>query len=133
MLSKPIVDLQLSVGALDPIDAYRDPLAGLGYAFIPDPGRPDYLFFARPLERPRSHHVHVCRAGGLEELRHLAVRDFLRANPAEATRYGEVKRAVAERQPDDRIAYIEGKDAFVKDLQDRAVEWAETRTLNAER
>jgi len=124
MLAKPIIDLQLSVASLDPLAAYRDPLEALGYAFIPDPHRPDYLFFARPLERPRSHHVHVCRAGGLEELRHLAVRDFLRSHPDEAARYGELKRAVVERRPDDRIAYIEGKDKYVKDLQDRAVVWA---------
>ncbi len=125
MLAKPIVDVQLSVASLDPLELYRDPLDDLGYTFIPDPLRPDYLFFARPLKRPRSHHLHVCCAGGLEELRHLAVRDFLRAHPAEATRYGEVKRNVALREPDDRIAYIQGKDAYVKDLQDRAVAWAE--------
>jgi len=124
MAAKPIVDLQMSVASLDPIVSYSARLEQLGYAFIPDPGHPDYLFFARPLHRPRSNHLHVCEAGGAEELRHVALRDFLRSHPDEAAAYGAVKRSVAGRAPDDRIAYIAGKDAYVKELQARAVQWA---------
>jgi GrpB-like predicted nucleotidyltransferase (UPF0157 family) len=36
------------------------------------------------------------------------VRDFLRAHAEEAARYAALKREVADRQPGDRLAYIEG-------------------------
>ena len=36
LAAKPILDLQLSVAALEPLDAYAGPLASLGYVFVPD-------------------------------------------------------------------------------------------------
>jgi GrpB-like predicted nucleotidyltransferase (UPF0157 family) len=124
LAAKPIVDLLVSVGSLEPRDAYVEPLEELGYLFVPDPDSPDRHFFARPPERPRTHHVHVCRAGGLEELRHLAFRDYLRAHPEEAAAYEAVKREVAARHRHDRLAYIAGKEAHVRALEERALIWS---------
>ena len=124
LAAKPILDLQLSVPAIEPRDVYVDPLVRLGYLFVPDPESPDYHFFAKPPERPRSHHLHVCEAGSEHELRHLAVRDFLRAHSGEAEAYAALKRAVAERHPLDRLAYIAGKAPYVSALEARAVRWA---------
>jgi GrpB-like predicted nucleotidyltransferase (UPF0157 family) len=84
---------------------------------------PDYHFFGRPAERPRTHHVHVCEAGSEHERRHLAVRDFLRAHPDEAASYAELKRALAARHPQDRLGYIAGKDQYVSDLEALALRW----------
>jgi GrpB-like predicted nucleotidyltransferase (UPF0157 family) len=123
LASKPIVDLQLSVAAIEPRDAYVGPLERLGYLFVPAPEAPDYHFFARPPERPRSHHLHVCEAGSEHEHRHLAVRDYLRAHGDEAASYEALKRDVAARHPADRLAYIEGKDEFVTALEARALRW----------
>lgn len=128
LAAKPIVDLQLSVAALEPRERYVAPLERLGYLFAPAPESPDYHFFAKPPERPRAYHLHVCQAGGEQELRHLAVRDFLRAHPGEAARYAALKRAVVARHPQDRLAYIDGKDAYVTALERRAVTWARAGT-----
>ncbi|WP_445149403.1 GrpB family protein [Baekduia sp. Peel2402] len=124
LAAKPIVDLQLSVDAIEPQERYVVALVGLGYLFAPAPESPDYHFFGKPPERPRTHHLHVCEAGSQHELRHLAVRDFLRSHPDEAARYAALKRDVAARHPQDRLAYIEGKDAYVTALERRAVSWA---------
>jgi GrpB-like predicted nucleotidyltransferase (UPF0157 family) len=102
----------------------RPPLERLGYLFAPAPESPDFHFFARPPERPRTHHLHVCEAGSEHEFRHVAVRDFLRAHDEEATRYAALKRRLAGRHPQDRLAYIEGKSAYVAALEGRAVSWA---------
>ena len=123
LAAKPILDLQLSVAALEPLDAYAGPLASLGYVFVPDPGMPDYRFFGKPPERPRTHHLHVCEAGSDHERRHLAVRDFLRAHPDEAASYAELKRAVAARHPQDRLGYMAGKDPYMRELEARALRW----------
>jgi GrpB protein len=97
---------------------------GLGYLFVPALDSPDYHFFAKPPERPWTHHVHVCEAGSEHERRHLALRDFLRAHRDEAAGYTAFKRALAARHPQGRLGYIEGKDEYVTQLEARAVRWA---------
>jgi GrpB-like predicted nucleotidyltransferase (UPF0157 family) len=125
LAAKPIVDLLVAVQDIRASDHYATPLQQLGYLFVPDPDSPDFHFFAKPPERPRSFHLHVCQAGSHDERRHLAVRDFLRADPQEAERYERVKRALAARHPGDRLAYIAGKESYVSDLEARALEFAE--------
>jgi GrpB-like predicted nucleotidyltransferase (UPF0157 family) len=125
--AKPIIDLQLSVAAIEPRERYVAPLERLGYLFAPDPESPDLHFFAKPAERPRSHHLHVCKAGSKHEFRHLAVRDYLRAHTDEAVKYAVLKREAAKGAPQDRLAYIEAKEGYVRDLEARAVKWARAR------
>jgi GrpB-like predicted nucleotidyltransferase (UPF0157 family) len=96
----------------------------LGYLFVPAPESPDYHFFAKPHERPRTHHLHVCEAGSEHELRHVAVRDFLGADADEAARHAALKRELAERDPQDRLAYIDGKCPYANALEGRAMTWA---------
>ena len=124
LAAKPILDLQLSVQNVERREVYVEPLEGLGYLFVPTPESPDFHLFAKPPERPRTHHLHVCEAGSEHELRHIAVRDFLREHPDEAARYEDLKRQVVARHPEDRLAYIEGKAAFVVALEARALEWS---------
>jgi GrpB-like predicted nucleotidyltransferase (UPF0157 family) len=128
LAAKPILDLQLSVAAIKPRAPYVEPLERLGYLFVPAPRSPDHHFFARPPERPRTHHLHVCAVGSEHELRHLAVRDFLRAHAEEAAEYAALKREVAARHPQDRLAYIAGKEEYVAALEARAVAWARGRS-----
>jgi GrpB-like predicted nucleotidyltransferase (UPF0157 family) len=125
--AKPIIDLQVSVADISARAAYADPLERLGYLFAYDPASPDHHFFGRPHARPRTHHVHVGAAGGADERRHLAVRDFLRAREGEASRYAQLKRELGAREPHDRLAYMAGKDAYVSALEARALEWARAR------
>ncbi|HEY0278872.1 MAG TPA: GrpB family protein [Solirubrobacterales bacterium] len=124
LAAKPIVDLQLSVADVGARSLYVEPLEALGYLYAPDPASPDFHFFGLPAERPRTHHLHVCAAGSEDERRHLAVRDFLRAHPDEVAAYAELKRGLVARVPGDRLAYIEGKDAYVVALERRALGWA---------
>jgi GrpB-like predicted nucleotidyltransferase (UPF0157 family) len=81
-----------------------------------------------PPERPRTHHLHVCEAGSEHELRHLAVRDFLREHPGEAARYASLKRELAARHPRDRQAYMAGKEPYVDALERRALGWVSERS-----
>ena len=124
LAAKPILDLQLSVPAVEPRGRYAGELERLGYLLAADPESPDHHFFARPHTRPRSHHLHVCEAGGRHERRHLAVRDFLRAHADEAARYAALKSDLAARHPQDRLAYIAGKERYVRELEARAMRWA---------
>jgi GrpB-like predicted nucleotidyltransferase (UPF0157 family) len=120
MAAKPIIDLQLSVADIGRRSLFVEPLEALGYLFVPAPDSPEYHLFARPPQRPRTHHLHVCEAGSEHELRHLAVRDFLRANPVEAAAYARLKRDAASRHRWNRLAYIDAKASYVDALEDRA-------------
>jgi GrpB-like predicted nucleotidyltransferase (UPF0157 family) len=122
--AKPIIDMQVSVADIERLDDYVGPLEALGYLFAPDPAFPDYHYFAKPHARPRTHHLHVCQAGSQQELRHLAVRDYLRAHAHEAAEYEALKRALVRDHPQDRLAYVAGKDGYMLDLEARAMRWA---------
>ena len=127
LAAKPIVDLQLSLDSLGTPEYWVAPLERLGYLYAWAPESPDRHFFAKPPERPRSFHLHVCAAGGREELRHLAVRDFLRAHPGEAARYAALKQELVARHPEDRLAYIAGKEEHMAALEARGLAWARPR------
>jgi len=127
LAAKPILDLQLSVTHIEVRERYVGPLERLGYLFVPAPESPDYHFFARPPERPRTHHLHVCEAGSQHEARHVAVRDFLRTHEDEAARYAALKRRVVARHPEDRLAYMSGKEEYLAGLEGRASMWARGR------
>jgi GrpB-like predicted nucleotidyltransferase (UPF0157 family) len=124
LAAKPIIDIQVSVSSLEPVDAYIRPLEALGYLYVFNPEMPDFPFFGKPPERPRAFHVHVIQAGGPHEQRHLAVRDFLRAHPDVARAYADLKHAVAGRHRGDRLAYMAGKEPFLVELEQRALEWS---------
>lgn len=128
LAAKPILDLQLSVAAIEPRSRYLATIEQLGYLFVPAPESPDLHFFAKPAQRPRSHHLHVCQAGSDHEFRHLAVRDFLREHTGEAVAYATLKRTLVARHPFDRLAYIQGKEHYMAALERRAARWARGRT-----
>jgi len=123
LAAKPILDLQLSVPAIDARPDYVVPLERAGYLFAPDPDWPDYHYFGKPRARPRTIHLHVCEAGSAHEFRHLALRDYLRANGDERDAYAALKRRLIADVGQDRLAYIAGKERYVDELEARAVAW----------
>jgi GrpB-like predicted nucleotidyltransferase (UPF0157 family) len=126
LAAKPIIDIQISVAAFDPLDLYRAPLGGLGYAFRADNTELTKRYFREPQGERRTH-VHVRRAGSFSEQFPLLFRDFLRAHPLEAAEYGALKRRLAERHRHDRRAYTEAKVPFTWEIIRRADAWAQAR------
>jgi GrpB-like predicted nucleotidyltransferase (UPF0157 family) len=127
LAAKPILDLQLSVADIGQQTRYVGPLERLGHLLLAAPQSPDQHFFALPPGRPRTHHLHVCEAGSHNELRHLAVRDFLRAHDREAAAYAALKGELVARHPQDRLSYIAGKEEYIAALEARALTWARDR------
>src|SRR5215470_16516872 len=69
LAAKPIIDIQVAVERLYPIEGYGRSLSRLGYRHVPHPDDSFCPFFHRPEARPHTHHVHVVQAGGDEERR----------------------------------------------------------------
>lgn len=127
LCAKPIIDLLGEVTELDQVEAHNAAMIALGYTPLGEYGLPGRRFFPRIIDpeiSARSHHVHLYQAGHPEIRRHLVVRDYLRAHSAEAAAYGELKAQLAAQFPWDIDRYLQGKDAFVKALEQRALAWA---------
>lgn len=124
LAAKPVIDIQVSVLTLERVAAHARMLATIGYQHIPL-GDFDlvYPFFQKPAAWPSTHHVHLCVAGGEQERRHLAFRDYLRAYPAVAAEYAELKRNLALANDDATLAsrerYSLAKTGFVVSVLER--------------
>jgi GrpB-like predicted nucleotidyltransferase (UPF0157 family) len=125
LAAKPVIDIQVSVRALHPLEPHLLPLVGLGYTHVPHPDDAFYPFLHRPAQWPHSHHVHLCEAGGAEEIRQLAFRDLLRDHPELAAAYADEKRRLAAGHSsasfESRTAYSDAKSAFIEPLIERAL------------
>ena len=117
LAAKPVIDIQVSVECLQPIRAYADPLATVGYVHVPHADDRFCPFFHRPREWPHTHHLHVVEFGGKEERRTLAFRDFLREHTDVAQKYTMLKMQLAAvtdaTNPSAREAYASAKSEFV--------------------
>jgi GrpB-like predicted nucleotidyltransferase (UPF0157 family) len=116
--AKPIIDIQISVAALQQFSTYAERLQAIGYVHVPSPDDSFCPFFHRPSYWPHSHHIHVVERGGAEERRTLAFRDYLRDHPAAANEYEQLKLAlaaqVASATPKSREAYALAKSDFIE-------------------
>lgn len=116
--AKPIIDIQVSVAVLEPMARYALPLQAVGYVHKPSPDDAVCPFFYKPAFWPHQFHVHVVRAGGEEERRTLAFRDYLRDHGDAAREYEQLKhrlaRQLAPKDEASREAYARAKTAFVE-------------------
>jgi GrpB-like predicted nucleotidyltransferase (UPF0157 family) len=123
--AKPIIDIGVTVADTEDEAAYVPAIESTGLQLRAR--EPGHRYFRPPADRPRDVHVHVCAAGSAWEREHLLFRDYLRAHPAARQAYAELKRDLAERYPDDRLAYTDAKSAFILDALDDAAAWAISR------
>jgi GrpB-like predicted nucleotidyltransferase (UPF0157 family) len=135
--AKPIIDIQVSVNALQPIASYADPLRAIGYVHVPNPDDSFCPFFHRPRGWHHTHHVHVVEAGGTEELRTLAFRDYLRDHPATAHEYEHLKQELAKQfrpaASESRKAYADAKTGFIERIVAMALSYGYPRELRQSR
>ena len=120
--AKPVIDILLEVASLDALDRKVARLEALGYEAMGEFGIPDRRYFRlADGSGVRTHQVHAFEADAADVVRHLAFRDYMRAHPAAAAEYGALKQRLAEAPPNDMAAYNDGKHAFVKEHERRAL------------
>lgn len=124
LAARPIPDIQVSVRDVGDRGSFVPALESIGYTHFrfPELDIDDYLVFV-PADGSNTEHIQICQAGSHQELRHLAVRDFLRSHPEESVGYARVKRKAAIAANGERAVYSKGKDAFVHALEERALKW----------
>lgn len=121
--AKPIIDLCLVVSDIQAVDGFNGRMEALGYVPKGENGIPGRRFFMKGTEERRDWHVHTFQVGHPDIGRHLRFRDYLIAHPAEAQAYGRLKQELAKCFPHDIEGYMAGKDAFIKEIDQKALAW----------
>ncbi|MCR3922307.1 MAG: GrpB family protein [Firmicutes bacterium] len=126
MIAKPVIDIMPVVRDIRKVDAYNEQMIELGYEPLGENGIKQRRFFRKGRVH-RTHHVHIFQFNNhLDIDRHVAVRCYLQQFPEVARLYGALKAKLAKEFPLDRVAYIEGKDHFVTELEKKALKWYRT-------
>jgi GrpB-like predicted nucleotidyltransferase (UPF0157 family) len=111
--AKPVIDMLAPVRALaDARDAVA-PLAEDGWLFWPDDPCQYRLWFLRPRQQARTHHLQLIEHNEPHARELVAFRDALRADPALGSEYADLKKRLARRHSKNRNAYTNAKADFV--------------------
>ena len=127
--AKPVIDILVSVDSFEPSEIYDVPLRGLGYEHRPD-DVPAHRFYRYVDTTTTRFHLHVCESGRDWESDHLLFREFLKATPRVAEKYGEMKREKATRFPNDRQRYQEAKAPHIEGIMTAARRWFASSTIH---
>lgn len=135
LAAKDVIDLQISVAALDR-SRLQPALEAAGFRLRDgdwvdhrpagaDPAPELWSkLMANPPEGWRRTHIHIRMRGRPNERYALLFRDFLRADPAAAASYALIKRELAARHADDVDAYYAVKDPVCDLIMAAAEPWA---------
>lgn len=123
LCAKPIIDILVEVTRIQNVDAYNLIFIQNDYTPKGENGIPGRRYFVKGTEIVRTHHVHIYEENHPQVERHLALVSYLNANPDDASAYGELKNRLAKEYPENIDAYVDGKDAYVKQLEQKALAW----------
>jgi GrpB-like predicted nucleotidyltransferase (UPF0157 family) len=135
--AKDVIDVQVAVADLDPVDAVPRPLRAAGFRqgdeFLYDefPARamadPDLRkLFMREPDGDRRTHIHIRELGRFNQRYALLFRDYLRASAAVRVAYELVKRRAAQLFPESIDGYLFLKDPVFPIIYEAATLWATT-------
>ncbi len=132
VFAKPVIDMLLAVDRIDLLDDHVGAMHGLGYEVKGEFGIPGRRYFRKDsASGVRTHQVHAFERGSDGERRHLAFRDYMNAHSEAARSYSALKQRLVHAFGDDARAYIEGKDAFVKQHEALALQWIAGESIGA--
>ena len=121
LAAKPIIDMMAVVRSLEKVDDARGKFSELGYEDLGEFGIAGRRYFRKGGDE-RTHQIHIFQADDWNNIgRHLAFRDYMRTHEKERAEYAEIKTALAQRFPYDIDGYCDGKDAFVREMEKRAL------------
>lgn len=103
MPAKPVIDIMAPVHSLDASRPAIEAAASAGYLYASY--KPDVMhWFCKPSLKHRTHHLHLVPKASLLWRQRLMFRDTLRADPALAQEYADLKLRLAEKDRFDREA-----------------------------
>jgi len=123
LVAKPVIDLLAVVDSLDWLDNQRPALEGLGYEWRGDYGIAGRRYCVLRGDGVSIAHLHCYALLSPHIARHLAFRDYLRADDAERDRYAREKRRAWAASGGDKAAYAAGKAEWIAATEAKALDW----------
>ena len=117
LAAKPIIDIDVVIRDTSLFGDVAAALAKIGYYHEGDlgiAGREAFGYDGKA--HLRAHHLYVCARDSAELKRHIAFRNYLRANPDAVRAYGRIKEEGARLYPDDIEKYIAHKAPFIEKI-----------------
>jgi GrpB-like predicted nucleotidyltransferase (UPF0157 family) len=119
LVAKPIIDICVAVDDSSDETSYVPDLEAVGYELrVREPDWHEHRMFRTAA---RDVHVHVFTIGSSEIDRHLAFRNWLRANDADRELYASTKRSLAQRDWPTMQHYADAKTDVVMTILTRAM------------
>jgi GrpB-like predicted nucleotidyltransferase (UPF0157 family) len=129
LCAKPVIDVLVEAVDLATFDRVTHCLEERGYVAKGEYGIPGRRYFSRSATATELKvHVHGFSRGSRHAARHLRFRDYLRAHPAVAARYRDLKQRLAAEHRRDARAYQAGKAEFIECVEAAADAWRSTRS-----
>lgn len=122
--AKPIIDIVVGVNSFEQIMKHNDKLLEKGIRYRREDYPGQHLYICADSENTvQTHYIHVVIWGGENWNNYINMRDYLNAHEEKAKEYSELKEVLAQKYPEDRIAYTNGKSALIEELLQNAKAW----------
>jgi GrpB-like predicted nucleotidyltransferase (UPF0157 family) len=123
LAAKPIIDISVTVRDLAEVTACVPAMADLGYEEFPIDPRFQRRLFCKGAYNEGTHHVHFTVHRSAVWAEPLLFRDYLRAHPAAAAWYQQIKQTAATKHQQDLNGYHDEKASCVEALMEQARTW----------
>ena len=121
LAAKPIIDIMAVVRSLEKVDAAAEKFSDAGYEYLGEFGIAGRRYLRKGGDE-RTHQIHIFQADDWNNIgRHLAFRDYMRTHKKERDEYANIKKALAQKFPYDIDGYCDGKENFVREIEERAL------------
>ncbi len=114
MLAKPTIDILAVVKNLAAVDLLAPLFEKNAYQCMGEYGIPERRYYWKGNPTRHDYHIHLFEQGNPEIERHIAFRDYLRQRADVALSYANIKYCLQAQFPEDIIAYVQGKDPFIR-------------------
>lgn len=118
--AKPVIDIIPVVKDITLVDHTNEAMQSAGYTPKGEFGIPFRRYFQKENEGIRTCNIHIYEAGNAEIERHLAFKNYMLNHKEEAKAYSDLKQQLALTFPDDIIAYCNGKEDFIRKIDNKA-------------
>ncbi len=121
LAAKPIIDIMAVVRSLADVDAVAAEFSAIGYEYMGEFGIKGRRYLRKGGD-DRTQQIHIFEADDWNNIiRHLAFCDYMRNHEKERNQYAKIKKELAQKFPYDIDGYCNGKEKFVRRMEERAL------------